>query len=123
MASGSFPFQVVISGNELAAIQAILNQATEAKKRAEGILRNIEVEYQTLRNSPIVHDADAERRFHSLYWQRHALHLFVEQQTPVIEHLYSLTNYVWTPKELLEDEQRESSELDDGVSVDHASAA
>ena len=122
MASGIFRFRAVISEVKLAAVQAILDQATGAKERAERILRSIESEYQTLRNSPIAHSADDERRFHSLYWQRHSLQLFVAQQTPVIEQLYALTNNVWTPEELLNEEQG-SSESDDEVLAEHASAA
>ena len=122
MASGGFRFQAVISEAELAAVQAILDQATAAKERAERILRGLEAEYQTLRSATITAGSVEERRFYGLHWQRHALLLFVEQQTPVIEELHSLTNNVWTHQELLEEEQRASSaESDDDEVI--ASAA
>ena len=122
MASRSFRFQAVISEAELAAVQAILDQATAAKERAERILKGIETEHQILRNNPIAHSSADERRFYGLHWQRHALQLFVEQQTPVIEQLYSLTNNVWAHQELLEEEQG-TSESDDEAFTELASAA
>ena len=124
MASGGFRFQAVISEAELAVVQAILDQATAAKERAERTLRELEAEYQTLYRATITAGSVEERRFYGLHWRRHALSLFVEQQTPVIEELYSLTNNVWTHQELLEEEQRATtSESDEEVFTELASAA
>ena len=51
MASGGYVFTPVISENELAHVEAIHDLAQTAKDRAETVLRNIEVEYQTLRGA------------------------------------------------------------------------
>jgi hypothetical protein len=123
MASGGFVFQAVISEAELENVRAILVQATAAKERAERTLRGLEVEYQTLRSATITAGSVEERRFYGLHWQRHALSLFVEQQTPVIEELYSLTNNVWTHQELLEEEQRATTSESDEEGFTVASAA
>jgi hypothetical protein len=123
MASGGYIFTPVISTNELAHVQFILDRAQEAKDRAEEILRNIEVEYQTLRNSEIPQGSALARRLYGLHWQRHALQQFVREQTPVIENTYSLTNNVWTEQELLEQEGRDTSDSNDEVLVAQAPAA
>ena len=123
MASGGYIFTPVISANELAHVQFILDRAQEAKDRAEEVLRNIEVEYQTLRSSGVPQGSALARRFYGLHWQRHALQQFVREQTPVIENLYSLTNNVWTEQELLEEEERDTSDSNDEVLVAQAPAA
>ena len=115
MASGDDRGLVVISASQLAAVQAILNQATAALEDAQRILRELEVEYQTLRNAPVSHSPAEERRFHALHWQRNALQRFVREQTPVIDNLYFPTLDVATPQELVED-ARAAAVSDDGTS-------
>jgi hypothetical protein len=126
MASGGYRFTPVISTNELAHVHFILDRAQEAKDRAEEVLRNIEVEYQTLRSADIPQGSAIARRFYGLHWQRHALQHFVREQTPVIENLYNLTNNVWTEQELLDEEKRDeddTSDSDDAILVEQAPAA
>ena len=123
MASGGYVFTPVISENELAHVQAILDLAQTAKDRAEAVLRNIEVEYQTLRGAGGLPQGSAlARRFYGLHWQRHALQQFVREQTSVIENLYSLTNNVLTEQEWLA-EQGQKSDSDDDILPEQASAA
>ena len=108
----------VITGDELDPVQDILSLVRDAQSRADRILRESEVEYQSLRNSVWAENSKSARRFYWLRWQRDALSRFVIEQQQVAENLWTETNNVWQDSEVVD-----SGTEDDMILMETANAA